>query len=188
MRFKNTGNKRDICAVVVKNVSTTITIPKGAPVFLDVAAPDGLLVKGSPSVSAAETGANFFGLATADIAPGAYGESIVFGYFDQARIVLTTRTASNGTWQTYSALAIGDYVTALTGTGTGAGTTNADHAMTKVGTAVETVLKHVRLLESLAQSDGSATQASSFTGYTAVSPGNLGTALVAYKKAFIRAM
>lgn len=188
MRFKQTGNKRDIVAVVVKNTSDTVTIHKGSPVFLDVATPDGLLVKGPANVAAAETGANFFGLATADIAPGAYGESVVFGYFNQARIVLTTRTASSGTWQTYSALAIGDYVTALTGTGTGAGTTNADDAMTKVGTAVETVAGKVRLLESLAQGDGSATQASSFTGYTAVSPGNLGTALVAYKKVFVRAM
>lgn len=186
MRFKQTGNKRDIVAVVVKNNSATVTIPKGAPLYLDVAAPDGLLAKGAPGVSAAETGANFFGLATADIAPGAYGESVVFGYFDQARIVLTTRSATTATWQTYSALAIGDYVTAITGTGPGAGTTNADHAMTKVGTAVETVMKHVRLLESLAQSDGSATQASNFSGYTSTGVGS--TALVVYKKVFVRAM
>jgi len=184
MRFKVAGNKKDVLAVVVKSADT-ITIPSGAPVFLAAnGTNDGLAVVSANNLATALLG-NFFGFATADIAPSAYGESQVFGFFETARLRVTTRADSTSTWASYAAGSIGQPMASfVSGTGGAAGSTMADHAMSiSAATAVFSVNQQIRLMATYASQT---TQASSLVGGLVTDASC--TASVTSVKVFVRCM
>jgi hypothetical protein len=117
MRFKPVGNKKDLIANNILSDEASITILAGGPTFLK---PDGL----QPGISAvsAETLAAalqpfFWGFALTDVVPGALGEAIGFGMYDYARVLLTSRSATDATWASYSAIALGDIMAIVTTAG-----------------------------------------------------------------------
>src|SRR5437867_8575137 len=133
MRFKVAGNKKDIVAVVVKNAETAITISAGAPVFLAVnGTNDGLAVVSPVSITAAKQ-CTFFGFALTDIAPGQFGESIVFGFYDSARVAVATRSATSADWASFVAGSVGAVL--VPGTGTGSAASKPDQCMSQSATA-----------------------------------------------------
>lgn len=117
MRIKQVGNKKESAAGNFVSDEATITILAGSPVYLK---PDGT-VPGLSAVSADSIAAArqpfFFGLAIADTAPLGLSEAVVYGMFDYARIVLTSRSATSATWASYAALAIGDIMSVVTAAG-----------------------------------------------------------------------
>jgi hypothetical protein len=122
MRFKNAGNKADIIAVVVKNNDPNSTvILAGAPVFfngtgtaqqrgLEVAASDGL----ANALHAFFAGFNLMGKS---LNLGDFGEVLAYGYFDYARVLLSTRATSTDVWASYAAIALGDIMSFVTTSG-----------------------------------------------------------------------
>lgn len=117
MRFKTHGNKADHVLITVKNAEASVTIKKGAPIFADPASSAaggaGLEVK-SAELLADVNQPFFFGLAAAEIAPGDPGEAVVFGFYDSARVMLRTRSATDADWASVEAHSIGeglDFVT-----------------------------------------------------------------------------
>lgn len=172
MRFKLVGNKLDITAVVIRN-NDTVAIKVGAPVAQDFAGTlPGVDAKTVVSLAAAEQG-GFFGIALADINPGDYGESQVYGYNSIARVVLAGRSATNATWSSIAAGSIGEYLTIATGTGTA-----GNQALIRVGTGAQTIAQFARLAETFASTD---TQASSDGPQSQ-------TQWVSARKVFLRAM
>lgn len=138
MRFKVVGNKRDIMAVVIKNKDTVI-LKAGSPCVLQVnGTDDGLAVTTIINLATALQG-NFFGIAYNDVAVGAFGEAQCFGFNDSTRLRLTTRAASTDVWASYAAGGIGDAMVMVTGTGTAAGSTDADQAFSNGGSSAGTV-------------------------------------------------
>lgn len=108
MKFQTLGDKPPRAVVDVKSDETTVTIKKGGSCFLKLdGTEDGFAVVSSESFAIAKH-MTFMGLALADIAPGAMGEAIVFGFYQYARWRYTTRAASTDVWASYSAGAIGD--------------------------------------------------------------------------------
>jgi len=157
MRFKVVGSKRDIMATVIRN-SDTISIKAGSPVFLAVTGTeDGLRAVSSNNLAAALQG-NFFGFAYADIAVNAFGEAQVCGFNDGIRLRATTRAASTDVWASYPAGGIGDALLPVTGTGTAAGSTDADQGMSNAGSAAASIRALARLGQTYASQT---TQASS---------------------------
>lgn len=144
MRFKVAGSKRDVMAVVFRN-SDTLTIKAGAPVFLAcTGTEDGLRCVSSNNLAAALQG-NYFGIAYAAVAANAFGEAQVFGFNDGTRVRVTTRAASTDVWASYPAGGIGDALIPVTGTGTAAGSTDADQAFSNAGSAAFSVYAKLRL-------------------------------------------
>lgn len=132
MRFKAVGNKRDLCAVVIKNNDAQILFT-GAPCVLDFAATSelGAQVKTIRGLAAAEQG-NFFGInISPDIANLGYGEAQVFGYNPSVRVILTTRVATTDTWASIAAGSIGEILNLDTGTGSAA--SQANQALVRAG-------------------------------------------------------
>lgn len=155
--IKMVGNKNDVFRVVIKNNDTQV-IFANAPVVLDFSGTTdlGKAVKTTNSLAAAEQG-NFFGInISGNLGVGVDGEAQVFGYNPNARVVLTTRSATNATWASIAAGAIGEYLTLGTGTGSAAGA--GDQALVRVATAAMSVAQFIKLCESFASTD---TQASS---------------------------
>ena len=111
MRFKNVGNKGDTVAIVIQNNDATLALMAGAPcTFIAdaAAAVKGASVKTVDSRAAAEGGL-FAGFnLSGSLAVGAYGESIVYGFYDYARVLLSTRSDNSAAWLSYSAIALGD--------------------------------------------------------------------------------
>src|SRR5262245_56993491 len=130
MRFKQVGNKRDQGLVVIKNADTLAILP-GAPVFLaGNGTNDGLAIVSANNLAAASKGM-FVGIYAGNTnlaASGGEGESVIFGYFDTARIRITSRAASTDVWASYAAGAIGDMLLPATGTGPVAASVTADQA------------------------------------------------------------
>ncbi len=185
MRFKSVGTKRDIMAVVIRNADT-LTIKSGSPVFLAAnGTNDGLAVVSANNLSAALQG-NFFGIATADIAANAYGEAQVFGFFDQARVIVATRAASTDVWASMPAGSIGQYLLIGTGTGGVAASVSADQAFTGGATIAYSLqgAAQVRLMETYASQT---TLASSLSGASVIGAAS-GTASYALKKVLVKAM
>lgn len=110
MKHQTIGPKPQNMWKFVQSVETSVTIKRGAPVVLVTAAASsakfGYGVKSVESLAAAEQGL-FFGLATDDIAPAAFGQT-VFGYVINARIIRMTRAASTDVWASTTAIAVGD--------------------------------------------------------------------------------
>jgi hypothetical protein len=125
MRFKTVGNKVDKAFVVVRNPSSTVTIPFGAPCYFTMTATGQLGVDVQNCNSAAGVGQNFFAGVVSDggqagagalgLGPGLYGEAQVFGFVQSLRIIAQTRASSSASFSTASG-AIGDILKPLTGT------------------------------------------------------------------------
>ena len=131
MRFKFVGNKADRAVVVIKNADpNSLAIKVGAPTFFvsDAAAPNqGLSVKNTDGLAAAEgglfAGFNLTPSPTAGattLAVGDIGESLVYGIYDYARVLLSTRAASTDVWASYAAIAVGDIMSFVTASGVNA--------------------------------------------------------------------
>lgn len=179
MRFKYTGNKKDIAAVVIKN-GDTIGIRSGGPVFQKMnATDDGLaVVSGNNLAAAAEQG--FFGIAISDIAAGAFGEAQVYGYFDYARVATCTRAASTDVWASYSAGALRDMLKLMTGTGDVAASVSADQCFVRLGAGSALSVSGLWPVILGSSFASSTTQASSLGGSKTVS--------VSLMKVFVRSM
>jgi hypothetical protein len=145
-------------AVVFRN-SDTLSIKAGSPVFLAVTGTeDGLRCVSSNNLAAALQG-NYFGIAYATIAANAFGEAQVFGFNDGTRLRVTTRAvATSDVWASYPAGGIGDQLVPVTGTGFGAGSTDADQGFSNAGSQAFSVYCKVRLGQTYASQT---TQASS---------------------------
>ena len=131
MRFKTVGNKVDKAFIVVRNSSTTVTIPNGAPCFFTMSAtgattnPATIGVDVQDAAGAAGIGQSFFagvvaseqqyGAGNLGIGPGYYGEAQVWGFVQSLRLIAQTRAASNSSFTTASG-AIGDILQPLTNT------------------------------------------------------------------------
>lgn len=133
MRFKTVGNKVDKAFIVVRNSSTTVTIPNGAPCYFTMAAvttnPNTIGIDVSNVASAFAVGSgigqNFFagivcseqqaGAGNLGLNPGSYGEAQVWGFVQSLRLVAQTRASSSASFSTNSG-AIGDILAPATGT------------------------------------------------------------------------
>jgi len=108
MNFKQVGNKPDKLSVRIKSDEASVTIKQGGPVFLKADGTDpGKSVVSAESLAAALQ-PFFFGFALMDVAVGADADAIAFGMYDYARVLLTSRSATDATWASYSAGALGD--------------------------------------------------------------------------------
>jgi len=107
------GGNREHVIVSIRNSESLITIKQGSPVFLDPTLGDGLSVKSAESFDLNKSGL-FFGVALNDTPPGLNGDSIVFGFFQKARIMTQSRAASTDSWPGYDAANIGDVLNAVT--------------------------------------------------------------------------
>lgn len=115
MKIQTVGAKPQNLTRLIRSTESTLTIKKGAPVALDFSASkNGWGCKSVVSLAAAEEGF-FFGLASADIIPGAFGET-VYGYIAQARVVITSRSATSAAWVSVPAIALGDILNIVTAT------------------------------------------------------------------------
>jgi hypothetical protein len=125
MRFKTVGNKVDKAFIVVRNPSSTVTIPFGAPCYFTMTATGQLGVDVQNCNSAAGVGQQFFAGIVADggqagagslgLSPGQYGEAQVYGFVQSLRIIAQTRASSSASFSTASG-AIGDILQPLTAT------------------------------------------------------------------------
>ena len=95
MRMKLVGNKLDIAAAVIKSGEASASIPRGTPICLTLSGTNDGLLAILPSGSAAKSHALAFGVALADVAAGAFGESQVFGFCSYAVLLRSTRAASS---------------------------------------------------------------------------------------------
>ena len=122
MRFKYDGNKPDLIALVIQNQDPNNTVIKaGAPVFfnipptvsgnrgLEVAAADGL-------ANAAHAFFAGFNIGQA-VQIGQFSEAMAFGYYDFARVLLSTRATTTDVWASYAAIAIGDIYSFVSSSG-----------------------------------------------------------------------
>lgn len=124
MRFKTVGNKVDKAFIVIRNPSSTVTIPDGAPCYFTMTATGVMGVDVQNTASAAGVGQSFFaGVVSSQVqqgivgglGPGNYGEAQVWGFVQSLRLVAQTRAASNSSFSTASG-AIGDILQPLTNT------------------------------------------------------------------------
>lgn len=110
MRFKMVGNKYDAAFVVVKNPSTSVTIPQGAPAFFIInGTDDGLSVQNA--TAAAGAGQVFLAGVVATpggLPPGFIGEAQVYGLCPNTRVVTITRPTSTDTYNSVTAIVVGD--------------------------------------------------------------------------------
>ena len=107
MRFRTVGNKYDVGFIVVRN-SLSSTIPSGSPVFFVMnGTNDGLDV--TTANAAAGAGQEFLaGILIGDLAASAYGEAQVYGICQNTRVVTFTRTASTDSYNSATAIVVGD--------------------------------------------------------------------------------
>lgn len=187
MRFKITGNKKDIVGTVVKNADT-ITIKAGGPVFLKASGTDdGLGVVSANNLAAANQGM-FFGLALTDVAVGAFGEAQAFGFMASAVLRVATRAASTDVWASFPAGAVGDNLLPATGTGHAAGSTAADQALLNAGSIAFSLAAHIRLGGTYASATTQASSLSSTVSGGTVRGGASGTAAFTTIGVFIRSL
>jgi hypothetical protein len=174
MEMQTLGGKPQQLKKLIRSTETTITIKKGAPVVLSLAAgSEGYGAKSIEGLAAAEQGF-FFGIAASDIAPGRYGKTI-FGYVAEARMIVRSRAASSDVWASSAALSKGAVLALMTLAGVQALSQSA------AGSAL-TNPHVIKAVDTIASSD---TQASSVT------IGAAGTALIystALKKVFVSIM
>ncbi len=108
MRFKQVGNKKDVCAVVIKNAESSASIPQGTPVTLVLnGTDDGIAVVLPSTAGDAKNGAFKYGIATTTIAAGAFGEAQVFGHNSYSLFTRATRAASSDSWTSSASIASG---------------------------------------------------------------------------------
>lgn len=182
MRFKSVGNKGDTIAIVIQNNDAAIALKAGAPCFMisDAAsAIKGASVKTIEGLAAAEgglfAGFNLGGVNPA-LAVSEYGESLIYGFYDYARVLLATRSASSANWLSYSAIALGDIMSFVT--------TSGVQAMQRSGAGSATVLGWNVIA---AQSIVSASSGSDSADRATAGVGN-STALITQLRVFVRAL
>jgi hypothetical protein len=123
MRFKFAGNKADKVIVVIKNNDPNSTVIKsGAPTFFVVPASttnnNGLEVAAADALASAQAGFFAgFNLSPGNMNVGDFGEAMMYGYFDYARVLLSTRATSTDVWASYAAIVVGDIMSFVTTSG-----------------------------------------------------------------------
>lgn len=169
MRFKTHGNKADHTLVTIKNADT-VTMKKGSPIFADPAQ-TGLECVSAESLADTKQ-AFFFGLIAAETQSGDPGEAVVFGFYEDARILLRTRSATDADWASVEAHSVNEALDFVTTPGV--------QALIKMGTIgpIANVLPALVLAESLASIASLA--GTDFSGTVTVSTTNL--------RAMVRAM
>lgn len=164
MRFKMVGNKGDIAAIVIRNNDpNSLTILQGAPCSFISNAPTatkGADAKAVEGLAAAEGGffAGFNMSQTLQI--GDYGESIMYGFYDYARVLLATRSASDAAWASYSAIALGDIMSVVTTSGVQAVQRSGAGSATVLGwniIAAQSIVSATTQTSSLANGVGNST-------------------------------
>lgn len=177
MRFKTVGNKYDVAFIVVRN-STAVDIPIGAPVFFTMnGTNDGVDI--IRAVDAAGAKQEFFaGIVAAPsgpnlsvVAAGAYAEAQVFGLCQQTRIVTITRAASTDSYNSVTAIVVGDVMQINT-------LTSADAVSRSAAGAATAILPNIIAAQAYTST---ASQSSSFDTTSR-------TAVVTSLKTFLRAM
>lgn len=118
MDFKYVGNKADKAQVTIQSDEASIVIMSGAPIALKAnGSYPGLSVTSIEGLAAANT--PFF--AGFNIGPAMnptdYAKAQVYGFFEYARVLLSTRATSTDVWASYSAIAIGDIMSLVTTSG-----------------------------------------------------------------------
>lgn len=179
MRFKMVGNKGDTGIVVIQNNDAALALKAGAPCFFvsnAATAIKGASAKTIEGLAAAE-GAFFAGFnVNQSLNVGDYGESILYGFYDYARVLLATRSASSAVWLSYSAIALGDIMSFVTTSGVQAVQRSAAGSATVLGwnvIAAETLV-------SASSGSDSADRATAGVGNS--------TALVSRMRVFVRAL
>jgi hypothetical protein len=177
MRFKTVGNKYDAAFIVVRN-SSAADIPLGAPVFFTMnGTNDGLDIIGANAAAGAKQEL-FAGIVAAPsgpnlsvIAASGYGEAQVFGLCQNTRVVTATRTASTDTYNSFTAIVVGDVMQINTLSG-------ADAISRSAAGAATAILPNIIAAQAYTST---ASQSSSFDTTSR-------TAIVTSLKTFIRAM
>lgn len=110
MRIKNAGDKGDKVIVNIKNAEVSATIPRGTPVIAILNGTDDGLAVVLPSTAGNALSFNArLGVATAALAVGQVGESIIYGYVAYALITRMTRagTSTSDSWSSSASIASG---------------------------------------------------------------------------------
>jgi hypothetical protein len=109
MRYKEIpGGKKEVVMMSFQN-EDTVAIKRGGPVALKALASNPGVGAVSADTLAAANQQTFFGFnAGPEVAVGAFGDAQVFGFFEYARILVTTRAASTDVWASYPAVALYD--------------------------------------------------------------------------------
>jgi hypothetical protein len=131
MRFKTVGNKVDKAFIVIRNPSSSVTIPIGAPCYFTMGSsgttniPPTIGIDVQNIASANGVGQSFFagvvsesqqyGAGNIGLGPGYYGEAQVWGFVQSLRLVAQTRASSSASFSTASGT-IGDILQPLTNT------------------------------------------------------------------------
>lgn len=97
--------------VSFRNGESSVALTIGMPVVLK-AGDESAVVSPNTGASAAVNHALFAGLLAADsVAAGQYGDVVVAGYHQSARVLRMTRADSTSPWASFPAIATGDYFT-----------------------------------------------------------------------------
>lgn len=95
--------------VRVRSAESSATIPAGAPCcYVFNATNDGVDVVLPATGAAAKAYTLFAGVAPLAIAAGQQGDTIIFGFCQNLRLVRATRAASTDAWASTPAIAVGD--------------------------------------------------------------------------------
>jgi len=170
MRFKQVGNKADTAFIVIRNSEAT-DLPLGAPCFFTMnGTNDGLDIIDATSAAGAKQGF-FAGITASIILAGQFGEAQVFGLCQNTRVATITRAASTDSYNSVTAILVGDIMAINT-------LTLAD-AISRSGAGSATAaLFNIVAAQSYSST---ASQSSSFDTTSR-------TAITTYLKTFLRAM
>ena len=197
MRFKLVGNKADTGMIVVKNPSTTIAIPAGAPLFFAFnGTDDGLAVINAYTAGSTAGLLNGFAGVAVEGVPIAGGslpntmESQVYGFCQTVRVVRQIRATSTDSFSSASAVSVGDILTVDTASGIDAFTDIYSSGFTFSGTGGASssnsgVLPNYLAYAIAAASDASRS-ASGSSAFGSTSSGSL--AVVITMKAFLASL
>lgn len=179
MRLPVLGAKYQTVVVQVKNADT-VALPNGTPVcFVYNGTDDGLAVVLPNTGGAAKATTLFAGVVefsgSTSLPVSSVGDAFFFGMVTNARVLVTTRAATNANWASYPALAIGDALAIDT----------VNNAFTDIASGAQSAYVPVAAL--------GFTLASATTQASTVTTGSLGsftasTALILTGKVHLRAM
>lgn len=118
MRIKTVGDGKEVALVGFTNEESSVAIKRGGPVFYKPLAT--AVGKGAVSAeSLANASQNMFAGFNAgpDVAANGRGEAQAYGFFEYARVLVTTRAASTDAWASYPAVALNDQLKFVTAAG-----------------------------------------------------------------------
>lgn len=159
MRAKFVGNKADKIIMNVRNDEASASIPAGTPVVLNLsttasASADGLGVVLPSTAGDPLSFACKYGVLTATLAAGQFGESVLFGIVTNALIVRATRASSTASFSTFTTVA----------SGIGLGLDTVNNAFNTTGASIAGAIASnammAILLDSLSTGSGSASTTS----------------------------